>query len=594
MFIPVAFAISPVTPENWLSLHFLQMIDFAAKNQFPVISHQHYFDLLSDGEQCNRIMQNSDVFHISTDFTELDFDPSLQIGIPIEIEKRFISKFPSETDAFISSVIDDWSEIEDFIFNALKSLLTDKEAKAFISFNSNKFLNNISQRIGCSVINYELSAIREPNYNQTLYYFDFKGHYGNSSSSEKYKSYMADDHSKCTILTRKELLGLFLQNKDIDYLNYIDSDAPYEAGVASKGLTISGSFSSNKVNDAEMVQRAIKVFGKKNILYKPRFAHVYGEVLEAAWGEIDVHNENLFDFLVKSKRVICAGSNTSLDAALFGKIVYDVGFSHNAMISNDKLELLDDSKPSDENLSFIVFSTLVPVELFWEKEYLDYRMKNPSEVELYLYHMKYQLEKLGLEEVFFVMSSVDRLKSILEKRCIDYKQLFDQTVSPIHRDSERLCSRWVYDCGEGFSYENTIDSSGWHDSNSILYQNITLPKGCKAVRWYPASSPCIIDSYKFKNEAGTLFDVLAHNGRKIGDSGKTTFYTDSFIEVDTKLQNSEIIYVEAEIRRLSGIECIQQENNVLLEVLSAMEMSKSWRITAPLRKIMKIMHKNHS
>lgn len=589
MFIPIVFSINPVVPENWLAGHFLQMLDFAVRNSYPIISQQQYFDFAKDGEKCNATMSGSAEFYTSIDYAQIDFDSISTVAIPKDMEKRYISLFPSATDAFLASLTDDWPEIEEFLCNSIKELIEEanEQVQAIISFDDIQFVRNVAKRLNCEIIYYEFSAIRPPNYCRPFYYVDFQGLFGNSGVTERYKAFLSEKGSSdCPVFSRKELLGLFMMDKDIELLNYGDTDSPYEVGIASKGLTISSTFPYNKVNDAEMANKAIKLFGKEEVLFRPRWPGVYGEVLDAYFGQIDVHSGRLFDFIIKSKRILCAGSNIAFDAALLGRPAYDVGFSHNAIVSNNNLDLLEDRLPTERLLSFMVFATFVPAKLFWAKDYLLYRMSKPSGSELYKYHLSYILEELGLEEGYLILTPEERLKALIQSKGVSYAFFKQKKILPINKETERLHSTWEFDLEDTEASDELINTSSLFNPQSPIQMAVRVPPLCKRIIWHISYRPCVIKKstiafFSDNKEVEFLYHPV---GVEVEDN---IYFTenDPVIIIDNNNTEAFELIVSADLKYLTDDEKAAVPSNCQKDKIEEIEQPKSWRITALLRKL---------
>lgn len=390
MIIPFVFTLDTVCNGCQLMWVFNKSVSFSKEYGWPVIAQKQYFDHYGENSSVE------DAEYYDYDAPQLMFLKKITpIVIPTEIEDEFITKFPSQIDAYLASVKYEWKEMTDFLSHTVQNLEKQygEKVEAIVSMRYYCFLNDFCKQNGIQILYYEWGPFRTPNYRNTAH-LDFYGLQSNSSIGKNYNLFREKvKESKIPILSAKEILSIFL---NIDYLEYIWQEEPipeYEIGIAA-GYTTPGVITPyNAITLDELVYQCRKMFqpSKIGIRLHP------GDPLrtQPAYGNID--NGSLIDFIFKSKRIACSGSNIAYEAALYGRPTYEMGGGQFSFAVNTSLKELSDKIPSDELLSFVAFGALIPYELLNCVEYLRFRLRKPEIAEIYLYHLAYYLESFGAD-----------------------------------------------------------------------------------------------------------------------------------------------------------------------------------------------------
>lgn len=154
-----------------------------------------------------------------------------------------------------------------------------------------------------------------------------------------------------------------------------------------------------------------------------------------------------------------------------------------------------------------------------------------------------------------------------------------------------------FDRGEGFSEEDSFLISPMEDENGVTKLKIPLDGGIKNVRIDPASDSCIVKIRRLAAEgeihSSCSFSV---NGRQLGENIYMVENTDPQIVVFGLSEEDKYLYAELLIYRLptelaEAVVKYDTENETLRQTveyqkgqLEAVLNSRSWKITAPLRK----------
>lgn len=407
MIVPFIFTLDTVGNGRQLAWVFNKAVSFSKEYRWPVIAQKQYFDYYGEDDST-----------LNAEYFEYDIPQPLYLSqiesvvIPKQLEDDFIEKFPSQIDAYFASVKAEWKEMEEYLLKIIDKLEKQygEKIEAFISIRYYDFLNKVYEKTNIPVIYYEWGPFRAPNYRKTSY-FDLKGLWGYSSIKDNYATFLEEiKYSNVPFLKSKEILSIFL---NIDKLKYIENECAspiYELGIAAGYTTPSVTAPYNGITLDEMVYQSRKEVRLQDIGIRlhpgdPMRSHpVYG----------NIDQSELIDFILKSKRIVCNGSNIAYEAALYGRPTYDLGWSQFSFATNTTLRGLNDKLIDNKILNFVAFGSLIPYEFLNDINYLRFRLKRPSQKELYLYHLSYYLKVYGAN--LDILNSENRLKNLLSLR----------------------------------------------------------------------------------------------------------------------------------------------------------------------------------
>lgn len=95
------------------------------------------------------------------------------------------------------------------------------------------------------------------------------------------------------------------------------------------------------------------------------------------------------DFIKKCKRIVTFGSNITLEALLLDKIVFDFGNNPFSGLAHNIISDTIEQSCRLLKLNFYIFSYVIPYEFCYNKEYILWRLSNPSEIEIYKKNIEY-------------------------------------------------------------------------------------------------------------------------------------------------------------------------------------------------------------
>ena len=425
--IPVVFSLAPYNDKIMYSWMFFKSIALASKYHWPVYTQSQY---ITDHEAMQRYG-----YWPSTPLLESTYDYSykpedekkcmLEV-FPDQIIEKYISQFPSETDAFLASLNQSWDEMSQWVIHSIRDNESNRQekAEAFLCIHAPKFVHDAAMELGIKVIDIEWGPFRKPVYRRTAQ-INLSGSVWKADLAESFERFQKRTEN-IPILSSKEILSVFLNDTHLQIIQKKEEEPEYDAGIIC-GYSVPFVYSNEcKITNAELVTKAHEVFGKDHIAVRLHPT----DPLRAHFPKENVLENDLVSFIRKSRRIVAASSNVTYEAMLYGRPTYDLGKTPYRKYTNTSLKGLEDRIAPEEFLSYVAFAYLVPWELLNNISYLRWRIQEPRETDIYLYHLKYYLNCYGLPEAVLEQKGTERLNTILQSRGqkVDLREALDQPV----------------------------------------------------------------------------------------------------------------------------------------------------------------------
>lgn len=408
MFVPIIMTLDPSCeiPAMWV---FHKLVSIGKGFRWPIVAQKDYFDAY-------KTFEVPSVFREWFD-TPLDTMGVLENIIPIEIPEdiinNYLEQYPSQTDAYVNSFIKDWPEIVEYLFGKLNEIVISegKSIEGLILFKYYRCFECLAEKLNVPTFYFEL-GLRVPDYRNT-FYWSRSGLQGKAGFAERFTRFHRESmEDPVLVLEAKEILALFLKEDKLDYLN-ICTPKEYEFGILGGYSIPMPSTAFNQITLAEELKLVRRWYSDDKIIIKKH----PGDPLDASprFHNIEKNEVTSAQFIQKCKRIACAGSNTTFEAALYGVPAYDLGWSQYSFISNISLRELSDELPDKLKLSFVAFSCLAPLELLKDVDYIRKLLGLSSELEIYKQNLEYYLREYGLtyEQL---LNADNRLELILKSR----------------------------------------------------------------------------------------------------------------------------------------------------------------------------------
>ena len=254
----------------------------------------------------------------------------------------------------------------------LEQLKEVYDIKAVVLWSNCPSVKKIANQHHIPVIHNEMGPLREPTYQPTCY-FDFSGVNGNTESQTRFNEFNKTENSS-PVMGRLALLSLFSNIvKPIRKFDEFEIGVPLQVEDDSNIIAFSNGF-----NNHELIDYA-QSFSKKVLIRK----HPYGR---ANYNGIEHEDKTLTpqEFIYLCERIITINSSVGLEAILLGKSSEILGDSPFKFASQNNESLA-------KKISFILLNYLIPFNFLFNKEYYDWRISLPSEMEIRDKHLNYYL-----------------------------------------------------------------------------------------------------------------------------------------------------------------------------------------------------------
>ena len=287
------------------------------------------------------------------------------------------------------------------------------EIEGFITWNAHyKSIDYLAQKMKVPVITMEF-ALRFPEYFPTCYFTRHRM-YGDAISYVEVRKFRdVVNNGLIDVLTKKELLAIFLNNNRLDLLKNV-YDPKYEMGIATVHPFVPSLFAESSYTDIELIQDVRNHYSEDDILLRN---HPGDEPYQAKY-TLKNNDDSEFssDFILKCKRIAAQGSNILLEALLLGRTVYSHDISAFQLFLKDNLSDKKLSEIDDISLNYLLLVYLAPFDIAFDKKYIDWRIHENSPDKIYMYHIKHYLSERGISEEVLSVDKKDRLETILNYR----------------------------------------------------------------------------------------------------------------------------------------------------------------------------------
>jgi GR25 family glycosyltransferase involved in LPS biosynthesis len=335
--------------------------------------------------------------------------------MPDELFGRFLSQAEGNPlmafEKVLSEVMPDLSAYYD---SELEDLSKGENIEAILTPINCPTLKEVARSRGIPIIHFELGPLRGPGYID-LAYFDFQGLNEQSEFLQRYGKFSREPGARETA-DLSSVRKLYL--KSDWWLGDPSARATkFDVGVSLQIEDDTNLISSSNgfTNQALIAYSKLKFLGKR-IGYK---AHP-GSFFDIKPEKGGVEYSSGTDFLFDCDEILTINSSMGFEALLWGKPAHLVGKSAYAYIAT-----LQDKNEQERALCYYLKNYLVPFQLIFDCEYINFRLKMPTEIEIQNKHLN-ELLRLRMEE----LSKLNQAVNEHEGQIV----ILNQTVS--ERDSQ--------------------------------------------------------------------------------------------------------------------------------------------------------------
>lgn len=415
--LPIVFGIDFNNDIPILFGSFCKFAYYSYVNKWPIIAQEQYFDtfekynkdFLKEVFDINEIGQVNDGMLSKLDCYKIDNNQT----------NKVIEEFHDREKAWISlmNVMSKslYSTLDLYIEEILKKY---KNVKTIIVWRHNHTITSLAKKYKLNVIEMELSALRKRTYEFGLSYFQFSKKYSDVELNKRYDKFaneLSKSKKKIPFLTRKQIQNLILSEDKLKLLKHCEM---YDFGIALGLNSDYETISSNSMKNEDMLKEILKIENPENILIRKHPLDANYKFDNEEKFSID-NSKSSIEFITKCHKIVSSVSNTNFEAMIFGKTCYTLGNMPFAKFSYKNLNYNDEYVINLFDLNFLIFCYYVPYSLCLNQEYINFRLSNPSEIDIYFKHYNYIMKKYGSN------LNKDIVTTSIRERYIDTKEKID-------------------------------------------------------------------------------------------------------------------------------------------------------------------------
>lgn len=443
---------------------FYKFVISAYKNNWPIIAQDEYFADPKVYKSKYGINLN-DVYSIN-EIEAVDMNVLNSVDkfiINEDLTNKVIKEFNDKDNAWLklmnvkSKVL--FKELDKILPNIIKKY---NKIDCIIVWRHNETIAQIARKYNIKMLEMELSGVRKPDYRCGLCYFQFSNKYSCKEFEFRYKKFCKElEKSNLNLLSRDEIVELLFQPQNIKYYKSLET---YDFGVAL-GLQKDYETLSTNSPTNEFILNNIPRLSNSILIRKHPANYSYIYENESLFN-IDSSHSSL-EFISKCKKIVSSVSNICFEAMIMGKTTYTLGkmpfkrFSYNTLKYNDEyvINIVD--------LNFLTFCYYVPYSLSLDPQYINFRLNNPTELDIYRFHLNYLLNNFKIQKCDISYSHT-RFNNL----CDEIRKLEDDrdNILKLCKDNEQLIKKQADIIIENNNLLNRIyNSTSWRITKPIRY-----------------------------------------------------------------------------------------------------------------------------
>lgn len=438
---------------SWI---FYKYMDFALKNGYPIVADEAYFVNPSVYEKQNEfsfqnIVNGYNVLYEFKKPTDEDMKKVIQYPITKEEKETILSGFVDMEEAIIHILQKRDKQFEEIISSKFEVIQKEHgKIVAVLSWTYFPSLEFCCQQFGIQLITLEQTTFRPKGYRYKLGYFQFYNKYNSTRMDSDYQTFLQEFLDSNQYFNRKELLALFLADDQLKWINHLDDQSEYDFGlsIGPDYDPLAAAFCNMPIlhilNDLKEKFQVNRVLTRVHPMQK------------GIRKELDAfpqdHSSSSLEWILRCRRVISIGSNVAFEAMLLGKTSYVLGANfpyHYGSVT--ELNQYEEKVADLKYINYIIFGYYVPYSLMFDRDYILWRLANPSVSEVYQYHLNYVMNEFSLSKEIFDMSYPKRLQTILETHSLKKKEIAS-FITHHNRNLEADIQQLRYELSQQKSY----------------------------------------------------------------------------------------------------------------------------------------------
>lgn len=371
-------------------------LDFCYNNKIPFIAQEKYLK-----EQSFYMKNNHSAFskknQVNFQYKILNKKQIEEIDIEIiteKEEKKIISKYKNLDEACLKLLIEENDQFESVIESKINNIEKQfgEKIDVIIAWFSYPSLEKVAKNHKIKVINYDSSTIRPGKYRDYLFSFSIGSKYNNKYLWNLFDKIKNND--KLFMLSKKELIALFIDDEHITFINETDKNPEYEVGYALGLKNDCYVKACDGKSYDEILNKLSKIIPNKKISVR---SHPAAQVDEAQYPYSFDHSFESIEWITKCKSIVCQASNIGYETILFDRGLISTNTNIDSSFNRQaNLNYYDPIYYGLKELNFLTFAYYTPIELCFDADYIRYRLNEKDITKIYEYNMNYILKKHGL------------------------------------------------------------------------------------------------------------------------------------------------------------------------------------------------------
>lgn len=314
------------------------------------------------------------------------------------------------------------SELDDclnYIFDLIKNKHRDDRIEGvFHCLAAYKSLSEICHERGIPLIPYSFSAFRKTGgYRETQYYAALEGElYCQDECERHYRSFMSDTRrGELPVFSNRELIAIFGKDRTLPLIPLMDHAPQYELGACCECFSVLPHFYLHyRTTDDDIFYQAERLYDKCQI--KVRSHSIQLDQIQV---DRTTQRNDPAPFLLSCRRHAAVRSQIILKALLWKRTGIMMNNTLDFSFACEK-DYLSTSLADVRFLNYYLIGSTIPSGLMFSFDYWRWRLTNPSEVEIYKYHLDYYCEDLCLDKsIIDIKEEPERFKQLLISRNCD-------------------------------------------------------------------------------------------------------------------------------------------------------------------------------
>lgn len=354
------------------------------------------------------------------------------------------------------------------------------------------------------LISYVFSSIRKPHgYQQTLYSANFDRLYCSDECEKRYKAFTGES-VKVPLLTNEAILAFIGKTRNLPLLKHLDCEPTKEINICGEGFTmLPHIYERTHYNDEDIYYECNKLYKSSEMGNRQHPIHLNSLQIDRS----EVHNDPAA-WILGAKRMVAVCSQIVLKAMLWKRtpIMIKNTLPFSFMCGKDYTSKV---KTPIQFLNYYLFGYLIPTDLMFSAEYWKWRMSKPSEVDIYMYHLRFICHILHVDyNKLTNAKDNNQLALLLNSRNCD-KQLTKYLLSedlPMSIDYNVATCRFVIE-GNTYWRLNEKRESGY--CSTLLLDSVSI----SMVDFYPLDDVAGFVEYDSIIVNGVAIEINIHGYR---------------------------------------------------------------------------------